>query len=117
MSFLSELDEALESFNEDEDGEAIEDGKPYWGMTGWDALGEFDGETFEVEVGGNPVTVKVLETSYGTYEDDTYIILEAGGKTYRKFGWTASHDGTYWEGSFNEVFPEQKTITVWRNVK
>lgn len=115
MSFnAGDLDEALEELNVDElTGEAISEEAPFWGETGYDVIMELD-EPFEIKVNDEIVRVEVKEVSTGTYHDDTYIILEAGGRTFRKFGWTASHEGTYWEGSCNEVEPYEVTETRWR---
>lgn len=34
-------------------------------------------------------------------------------KYYRKDGYHASHDGTYFDGDFDEVTPQQKVVTVY----
>lgn len=36
---------------------------------------------------------------------------------FKKTGCRVSHEGTYWDGSFTEVKPEEKVITVWPSVK
>lgn len=42
-----------------------------------------------------------------------WTVFEVGGRLFRKSGYYASHYGTDWDGAFEEVFPEQKTITVY----
>lgn len=108
------LELAIEDLAETED----EDFDAGWEDPWWNLIETLDGagKTYDVKVGDDTVAVGMVEYSTGTYDDDTYVILTAGGKTFRKFGWTASHDGTYWEGSFNEVRPVEKTITVWENL-
>lgn len=128
MTFnAAELEEAIEALGEtrDEDGDSIDE--YYGGVWGYVADAWDDSEFHKVTV--NPdtrtiegVLVKIVEISTGTYDDDTYIILEVhdeGGnvRNFRKFGWTASHDGTYWEGSFSEVEPYEKVEKYWRKKK
>jgi hypothetical protein len=36
---------------------------------------------------------------------------------FRKEGWYASHDGSYWDGDFAEVEPYEKLVTLYRPVK
>ena len=84
----------------------------------------------ELEYGDKSVVVPgvgllQLEHSFGGegQGDQYYIVLsltmEAGlqddgfVRYFRKDGWYASHDGAYLDGSFYEVTPQQKTITVW----
>lgn len=113
MSFeAGDVEEAIE--------DAMEQYADDWGGV-WGGVQEEDWESAArpLRVNGETVQIKLVEISTGTYDDDTYMIFEvttSDFKTrhFRKFGWTASHDGTYWEGSFDEVTPEQKTITVWR---
>lgn len=55
--------------------------------------------------------------TYGSDGDGIYLIFKTGDRYFKKDGWYASHDGTYWDGSFYEVEPAQKTITVYNPVK
>lgn len=117
MDFIAaDVEEAIEETLQEEYGDY------YGGVWGgvweeWD-----DNLEHELVVNDEVVKVKVEEISTGTYDDDTYMIFsikeeDGNVRHFRKFGWTASHDGTYWEGSFDEVGSEQKTITVWRTVR
>lgn len=112
------------TFNADDVEEAIEEALDQYADDWQGVWGgvqeEWDNSEFKpLRVNGETVQIKLVEISTGTYDDDTYMIFEVvssdfKSRYFRKFGWTASHDGTYWEGSFDEVAPEQKTITVWR---
>jgi len=128
MTFnASELEAAIEALGEveDEDGDTPEE--YYGGVWGyitdvWDDSLPHDLVVNEDTRLAERIKVLVKEVSTGTYDDDTYIIFETSDihndvRWFRKYGWTASHDGTYWEGSFDEVTPESKTITVWRTVR
>lgn len=50
--------------------------------------------------------------------DDYWMVLSiTSGDVTRYFkmsGYHVSHDGSYYEGPFEEVNPKQETITVWR---
>lgn len=45
---------------------------------------------------------------------DAHPFDDSPAKRYfHKSGYYASYDGSNWDGDFTEVFPKQKTITVW----
>lgn len=53
--------------------------------------------------------------------DQAWIVVKVvmenplGGvvRYFRKDGWHASHDGTYYDGDFREVQPFERTVTVY----
>ena len=45
--------------------------------------------------------------------EDVWIIVGVGTQLFRKYGYYASHYGTDWDGSFEEVTPVEKVITVY----
>jgi hypothetical protein len=111
MSFAGDFEEAIE--------DAFENADHWQGAFGevqdeWD-----DNLEHDLVVNDEEVRVKILEISTGTYDDDTYMIFQVTQpdgtvRHVRKFGWTASHDGTYWEGSVDEVESYEKVETYWR---
>lgn len=42
-----------------------------------------------------------------------WVVFKVGDQLFKKNGWYASHDGSYWDGSVDEVKPVQKTVTVF----
>ena len=42
-----------------------------------------------------------------------WVVVRAGTQLFRKNGYYASHYGTDWDGSFDEVIPSEKVITVY----
>lgn len=116
MTFtVSEIEEALDDLGFEGDEEDLED---FDGEGGWETVAyEWDDQTIHwLPIGDTKLAVQVLEVSTGTYDDDTYIILDVNGVNYRKFGWTASHDGTYWDGRLEKVESYEKTETYWRKI-
>lgn len=64
--------------------------------------------------------VRVVRTVGGGEGDGEHVeivfeMMDMDGVTryFRKTGGYASFAGTYWDGPFEEVFPQQKTITVY----
>lgn len=49
--------------------------------------------------------------------EEMWIILESGGRYFRKDGFYASFDGDNWDGAFVEVQRRQEVVTVFREVK
>lgn len=45
-----------------------------------------------------------------------HVVIKVGQQYFMKHGCHISHDGTYWDGSVNEVRPETKTITVYETL-
>ncbi len=127
MTYLAgDLEEALDEYGLDEDGEPLDDDS--YGEGGWETVAwEWDDKkprpvTVEGHDGPETLAVKVLEVSTGTYDDDTYVILQARdnageARTFRKSGYSASHDGTYFDGSFDEVESFEVTETRWRKIR
>lgn len=107
MTFTTrELDEALSKTG---DG---------WG-TGWNKVYNLYGSesTHDVTVNGEVVKVRKVDEQITSDEQfDTYLIIEVDGKTYRKDGWYASHDGSYWDGGLYEVTKTEVVTYEWKQV-
>lgn len=73
---------------------------------------EKDGATLLVE--GVEYPVERVD-SYGGMDMGTelWVVFKIGDQLFKKYGAYYSHDGSYWDGSLNEVKPVQKTITVF----
>lgn len=106
--------------NLNEIAEALRSADDVWHQ-GWDywLYGNL-GHGQWIELGADLVARVVY--SSGGYEGDgehLEMVFEVKdiitGEThfYRKSGGYASFAGTYWDGPFDEVFPQQKTITVY----
>lgn len=54
--------------------------------------------------------------SEGDWQTEIYVVVKVGEQYFRKSGHYASHDGTYWDGRFEEVKPQEKPVTVWDRV-
>jgi hypothetical protein len=39
--------------------------------------------------------------------------MDGTERFFKKIGYYSSYEGTSWDGSFHEVFPQQKTVTVY----
>lgn len=81
----------------------------------WDEyvpFGDKLSEPVEVERLG-PVQLVSTYTGGEGGGEDAELIFKIGDRYFRKGGYYASHDGTYWDGDFSEVRPEPKTITVY----
>lgn len=89
----------------------------------WSALQESpDGETFPVKLWGEYVTAtKVHSEGYEDSDDETdlVVVVEVGGRFFRKEGWSmvGSHCyGDYepsWNSGLTEVYPKEQDVTVW----
>lgn len=83
---------------------------------------ENHGDWWDLAEGGRTVNVEGLgdvKTVIGyTREvgEDVYIVLEIGGRYFRKEGYHVSHDGTYWDGDFYEATPTEKVVIQWNPV-
>ena len=72
---------------------------------------EFSGRGDEVAGLG---TVTEVDDGGGMDEgSNLFVVLAIGDRFFRKSGYYASHDGSYWDGSFKQVRPREKTITVY----
>lgn len=103
---VQEVEAALEAL------EAVED-PDGWPSDIWDAINIGDvPETLELR--GEQVPVKLVVTSGGEGEgDEAYIVLDVGGRLFRKDGYYASHDGYYWDGDFREVHEVTRPVTFY----
>lgn len=73
--------------------------------------GEFSGRGTDVEGLG---AVTEVDSGGGMDEgSNLFTVLEIGTRFFRKSGYYASHDGSYWDGSFKQVRPREKLITVY----
>lgn len=63
--------------------------------------------------------LEVLEQEGGegsAYEIElVFSLTDSKGRTryFKKWGHHISHDGTYWDGEFEEVRPQEKTVIVY----
>lgn len=82
----------------------------------WSSLAWGDADIDHLEINGEVYPFEVFDRkigSEGDWQTDTYIVVKVGEQYFRKNGYYASHDGSYWDGSFTEVHPREKTVTVW----
>ena len=69
--------------------------------------------------GWEDLTLVVIEQGGGEgspYEIElVFSLTDSKGRTryFKKWGHHISHDGTYWDGEFEEVKPQKKTVTVY----
>lgn len=79
----------------------------------WD---EFTETPEPLTVDGRETTVSLVEEDLGGegHGESVYVVLKVGDQLFRKSGYYASHYGTDWDGSFEEVEPQEKTITVYK---
>lgn len=87
----------------------------------WDSL--FEGSSVQVQPLANGTDAEYVDSkgretdSYGDYiEGDTeiWVIFKVGERYFKKFGYQSSYGGREWDGGCVEVFPETKTITVFK---
>lgn len=87
----------------------------------WDNL--FEGRNIKVSPVEESRTAEFVEAkgretdSYGEYyqgDDEIYVIFKVGDRYFKKFGYQSSYGGRTWDGGVIEVFPETKTVTVFR---
>lgn len=87
-----------------------------WAGSWWEELADSnDGYKSEITLRGNTVEVekvasKPAEEGGG---DTIFVVIRIGTQFFKKEGYYVSHDGEYWDGYLTEVFPEEKTITVY----
>lgn len=61
--------------------------------------------------------IECVEQRGGEGEGDEYwIVFKIGERYFRKNAFWVSWDGVDWEGSIEEVRPEQQTVTVWKAI-
>lgn len=87
-----------------EDGETV-DSQEFWSEIHW-------GST-RLAFPGIGKAMRVDSAGGMDEGSNIWTVFEVGGRLFRKSGYYASHYGTDWDGAFEEVFPEQKTITVY----
>lgn len=77
----------------------------------------------ELQYGSDSYTISIDGVDYKPEKVDDYggmdmgselwVVFKIGDQLFKKSGWYASHDGSYWDGDLSEVKPVQKTITVF----
>lgn len=45
--------------------------------------------------------------------ENIWTVIQVGNQFFKKTGWYASHDGSYWDGSCTEVHPVERTVTFY----
>jgi hypothetical protein len=100
------------SFDAHDVDRAIEDN------LGWSEVAYLEkDEPFALILDGRAVVVRTVgKSKLGVGATDVWTVVEAESRHFRKTGYHQSHDGTYWDGSVEEVRPAQKTITVYENI-
>lgn len=106
----TEIEEIIEDYSYDEDGNPREEIEDY-GEDFWDWFINEKNEGDKVDVAGHEF--EFVAYSVSGEDGDTWAIAKIDGTLYRKDGWYASHDGTYWDGSVYPTTAVEKTITVW----
>lgn len=83
----------------------LEDEERTW----WAEFSSRDG--YEVAGLGN---VREVDSGGGMDEgSNLFVVLSIGSRFFRKSGYYASHDGSYWDGPFRMVQPRERLITVY----
>lgn len=86
--------------------------------TKYNAAGETYAEKYQnpvmLTLGDAEYEVKLVEETGGPDEgSNASVVIQVGTQFFRKEGYYASHYGHDWDGSFEEVHPKVKTITVY----
>jgi hypothetical protein len=101
-NLLALIEQKLESYNS------------YWG-DGWD-FWAWENKSTEIEGLGKVTTV---EQFGGEGQGDrAWVVVRVDfpngtSRYFKKDGYHASHDGTYYDGYFSEVTPQEKVVTVY----
>lgn len=120
---VRDVERALAKFGYEEGPDVFEEEfpeHPSYGSydTEWDELSYMLDKKGGVDVPGLGLVEKVDDYGGEGQGDDLWFVIKVtfpvgDDKFYRKSGYWVSHDGSYWDGEFEEVTPKQKTITVW----
>jgi hypothetical protein len=91
-------------------------GASKWDDEGWD-FWAWESQVKE-EVGGLGTVTTVEQFGGEGQGDRAWIVLKVEFENgtiryYKKDGYHASHDGTYYDGYFSEVTPQEKVVTVY----
>jgi hypothetical protein len=74
-------------------------------------------EPFALLLDGKPVIVRtVAKSRLGEGATDVWVVVDIEGRHFRKSGYHLSHDGTYWDGTIEEVKPRQAVVTVYDTI-
>ncbi len=83
---------------------------------GWHTIAYQD-KPFAVIIDGRAVIVKVHGKSrLGDGATEVWIAVEIEGRYFKKSGYHQSHYVTEWDGSLEEVSPQEKTVTVYERI-
>lgn len=97
-------------YSADAEVEAVEDTDDLWGELHY--VKGASGYAIE-----NIGEIEVLDSTGGMDEgSNASVTFALGNQYFRKNGYYASHYGYDWDGSFEEVVPAQKTITVYKSI-
>jgi hypothetical protein len=89
----------------------------YWDELLW-AINRRTGAPGGIYIRDELVSVILVdeETGHeGSWDLQTYVVVQVGTQYFRKTGHYQSHIGDDWDGPFIEVTPVQKTVTVFED--
>lgn len=86
-----------------------------WDELAW-AVKDEKGETLTVNGEKYPLTVVEEDTGGEGHGEYVFVVIRVGDQLFRKEGYYASHYGTDWDGTFEEVEAFQKKVTDYRKV-
>lgn len=90
--------------------------KNQWGYSGWDFWYE---ECYEPVALTPDLDAEVIVKGGPTgYDYEVWFVIKVSGldgteRFFRKNGYYNSYEGHEWDGSFDEVFPQTKTVTIY----
>jgi hypothetical protein len=85
-----------------------------WGEVKYNGNGD---KVLDITLDGETVPVTKVDSFGGEgMGEEIWVVVQVGDQYFEKDGYYASHYGTDWDGSFTEVSPSQKTITVYETV-
>ena len=97
------------------------EGEDKWGdpYGGWELLYNSNLEfAKEVDFDEGPVLVTVVakheESGNSGYGEAVWVVVKVGDQFFKKEGYTSSYDSDTFDGRCTEVFPHQKTVTVYK---
>jgi len=91
-----------------------------WAVSsGWESMGWGSEGTVEaLIIKGEPVVVKWtagsdLTDDPGYSSTPVWVVVEIGGRYFKKSGYHSSEEGVVWDGAVTEVKATTKTVTVY----
>ena len=90
---------------------SIDSAVDYWGEVHW-------GDVDTLTIDGVDYPLEVVESHGGGEGDgsEVWVVFKVDGRLFRKSGYYASHYGTDWDGSLEEVEAFEKTVTDYRTI-